>query len=58
MVGGASLPTPGPFGGTSVASNFDQSLAFMTNLLYYVLPKVHVIVKDINTRVPDGADIA
>ena len=23
-----------------------------------VLPKVHVIVKDIHTRVPDGADIA
>ena len=30
----------------------------LTNLLYYVLPKVHVIVKDIHTRVPDGADIA
>ena len=30
----------------------------LTDLLYYVLPKVHVIVKDIHTRVPDGADIA
>ena len=30
----------------------------LTNLLYHVLPKVHVIVKDIHTRAPDGADIA
>ena len=26
VVGGPSLPTPGPFGGTSVDSNFDDTL--------------------------------